>query len=50
MPSPKNASYFCRRVGRRSTDFSGRGSLRAWASLANRSAFKRAVFLRVAAA
>ena len=36
MPSPKNESYFCRRVGRRSTRFSGRGSLRAWASLAKK--------------
>src|SRR5690349_22934572 len=41
-------SYFSRRTGRRLVGFAGGSSVWAWASLANRSAFKRSVFARVA--
>ena len=50
MPSPKSESYAPRRRGRRSASLGAGGSLRCWASLANRSAFSRAVFFRVATA
>ena len=50
MPSPKSESYAPRRTGRRSASLGAGGSLRSWASLANRSAFSRAVFFRVATA
>jgi hypothetical protein len=50
MPSPNSESYAPRRRGRRSASLGAGGSLRCWASLANRSAFSRAVFFRVATA
>jgi hypothetical protein len=48
--SYRNGCYLPRRAERRSASLGGGGSLRVWASFANRSALRRAVFSRMARA